>query len=395
MSALYNKSIILGITGGIAAYKSADLVRRLRDQGAQVKVVMTQAATQFVTPLTFQALSGQPVHTDLLDPQAEAAMGHIELARWADSILIAPATADFIARLTYGHANDLLTTLCLATSSPIFIAPAMNQQMWQASITQENCQKLQQRGIQLLGPASGSQACGETGAGRMLEPLALVAALQQNFAPKLLAGQHVLITAGPTHEDIDPVRFISNRSSGKMGYAIAQAAQQAGATVTLISGKVALTPPQGINLISVYSAQDMYDAVMQTVKNADIFIATAAVADYRPVQLAEQKIKKNASQLTIELTRTPDILANVASLEKRPFIVGFAAETHDVEHYALDKLQRKKLDMIAANQVGHGLGFESDDNALTVFWQDGQKVLPRASKLVLAEQLITLISHRM
>ncbi|RKZ72278.1 MAG: bifunctional phosphopantothenoylcysteine decarboxylase/phosphopantothenate--cysteine ligase CoaBC, partial [Candidatus Parabeggiatoa sp. nov. 1] len=319
MNTLTNRHILLGITGGIAAYKSADLVRRLREQGAQVRVVMTAAATQFITPLTLQAVSGQPVSTDLLDTKAEAAMGHIELARWADVILIAPATADFLVKLAYGHANDLLSTVCLATAAPITVAPAMNQQMWQAPITQQNCQQLQQRGVKLFGPAIGSQACGETGAGRMLEPLELVQCLQNIFQSGALQAKKILVTAGPTREDIDPVRFISNRSSGRMGYAIVEAAAAKGAEVTLVSGPVSLSPPAGGQIISVYSAQDMFEAVMARVSAADIFIATAAVADYRPAQQAAQKLKKNQAQLQLSLERTPDILASVASLATPPF----------------------------------------------------------------------------
>ena len=395
MNTLTNRHILLGITGGIAAYKSADLVRRLREQGAQVRVVMTAAATQFITPLTLQAVSGQPVSTDLLDTKAEAAMGHIELARWADVILIAPATADFLVKLAYGHANDLLSTVCLATAAPITVAPAMNQQMWQAPITQQNCQQLQQRGVKLFGPAIGSQACGETGAGRMLEPLELVQCLQNIFQSGALQAKKILVTAGPTREDIDPVRFISNRSSGRMGYAIVEAAAAKGAEVTLVSGPVSLSPPAGGQIISVYSAQDMFEAVMARVSAADIFIATAAVADYRPAQQAAQKLKKNQAQLQLSLERTPDILASVASLATPPFTVGFAAETDNLVDYARSKLARKKLDMIAANLVGiEGIGFDSEENALSVFWADGSVDLPRCSKKELANQLVELIIQR-
>jgi len=385
MNTLTNRHILLGITGGIAAYKSADLVRRLREQGAQVRVVMTAAATQFITPLTLQAVSGQPVSTDLLDTEAEAAMGHIELARWADVILIAPATADFLAKLAYGHANDLLSTVCLATAAPITVAPAMNQQMWQAPITQQNCQQLQQRGVKLFGPAIG----------RMLEPLELVQCLQNIFQSGALQAKKILVTAGPTREDIDPVRFISNRSSGRMGYAIVEAAAAKGAEVTLVSGPVSLSPPAGGQIISVYSAQDMFEAVMARVSAADIFIATAAVADYRPAQQAAQKLKKNQAQLQLSLERTPDILASVASLATPPFTVGFAAETDNLVDYARSKLEHKKLDMIAANLVGiEGIGFDSEENALSVFWADGSVDLPRCSKKELANQLVELIIQR-
>lgn len=395
MNLLSNQNIILGITGSIAAYKSAELVRRLREQGATVKVVMTAAATQFITPLTLQAISGQRVHTELLDLETEAAMGHIELARWADLILIAPASADFLAKLTYGHADDLLSTLCLATSASIIVAPAMNQQMWWALITQENCQKLQQRGVHFLGPAQGAQACGEIGAGRMLEPTELVQQLEILLTPKKLKDVKVLITAGPTREDMDPVRFISNRSSGRMGYAIASAAQALGAKVTLISGPVTLAPPTQVTTIPVYSAQDMLDAVLHQVATTDIFIATAAVADYRPVQVESQKIKKSQDTMQLALEKNPDIISHVTQLLNPPFTVGFAAETDQVTEYAKDKLQRKKMDMIAANQVGvAGTGFDSEDNALHVFWQNGEMEFPCCSKKQLAKQLMLLIIER-
>ncbi len=392
MTTLTDKHIVLGVTGGIAAYKTPDLVRRLREQGAHVKVVMTDGAREFITPLTLQAVSGERVSHSLLDADAEAAMGHIELARWADLVLIAPATADCIARLTHGHADDLLTTLCLATTAPIALAPAMNQQMWRAAITQQNCQQLRARGVQLLGPAEGAQACGEVGAGRMLEPLQIVAAVQQLFAEPVLAGLKIMITAGPTREALDPVRFISNRSSGKMGYAIAAAAQTAGAQVQLVSGPVNLAVPHGVSCTKVESAQQMYEACLAQVAETDIFIATAAVADYRPVQVADQKIKKSQSEMQIALVRNPDILAAVAATQQ-VFTVGFAAETQDVEHYARDKLQRKNLNMIAANLVGEQLAFDQDDNALLVLWADGQQSLAQASKTVLAQQLVGLIAQ--
>lgn len=395
MNTLTNKNILLGITGGIAAYKSAELVRRLRDQGAQVRVVMTKAATEFITPLTLQALSGQRVYTHLLDADAEAAMGHIELARWAEVVLIAPVTADFLAKLAYGHANDLLSTLCLATTAMITVAPAMNQQMWQAPATQENCLRLQQRGIKIFGPAIGAQACGETGAGRMFEPLELVQCLQNIFQAGALLAKKVLVTAGPTREDVDPVRFISNRSSGRMGYAVAEAALAKGAQVTLVSGPVSLSPPPGVETVSVYSAQEMFEAVMAHVPTADIFIAVAAVADYRPVQQTAQKLKKNDAQLQLILERTTDILATVASLPAPPFTVGFAAETDNLIHYARSKLERKKLDMIAANQVGiEGVGFDNEENVLSVFWADGGVELPRCSKKSLANKLVEIIIER-
>lgn len=396
MNRLINKHILLGITGGIAAYKIPDLIRRLREHGAQVRVVMTAAATQFITPLTVQAVSGQRVHTDLFDVAAEAAMGHIELARWADSVLIAPATANFLAKLAHGHADDLLSTVCLATAAPLVVAPAMNQQMWAAAATQHNCQILRQRGVCFFGPGIGAQACGETGAGRMVEPLEIIASLQDwlsNGGP--LTGRHILVTAGPTREDIDPVRFISNRSSGKMGYAVAAAAHATGAQVTLVSGPVSLVPPAGVTVVPVYSAQEMLEAVLARIDTVDIFIATAAVADYRPVQQVTHKIKKQTTELQLILERTPDILAQVTHLPKPPFTVGFAAETEAVVDYARDKLQRKKLDMIAANQVGiPGVGFEGEENALRVLWTDGEIDLPRCSKTALAKQLLDIIVQR-
>lgn len=389
MNNLKNKHILLGISGGIAAYKSADLVRRLIEQQAEVQVVMTEMATKFITPLTLEALSGKSVYV------LHDAMAHIDLARWADMILIAPATANFLANLTYGHAHDLLSTLCLATAAPICVAPAMNQQMWHAAITQENCQKLQQRGITIFGPAIGSQACGDVGAGRMLEPIDLIEALQFFWQSTALKAKKVLITAGPTREHIDPVRFISNRSSGRMGYAIAEAASAAGADVTLITGPVSLSSSKEIKIIKINSAQDMYEAVMAEIKNTDIFISTAAVADYRPTKQAEQKLKKTADTLQINLERTPDILASVTKLENPPFTVGFAAETNNLVEYAKKKLAAKKLDMIAANQVGiEGLGFDSEDNALSIFWKDGGIELGRTNKKILARQLIDVIIER-
>jgi phosphopantothenoylcysteine decarboxylase/phosphopantothenate--cysteine ligase len=397
MTQLCDKHILLGITGGIAAYKCIELVRRLRDHGAQVRVAMTPAATEFITPLTFQAVSGNRVQTTLLDIDAEAAMGHIELARWADMIVIAPATADFIARLAHGHANDLLSTLCLATAAPICIVPAMNQQMWKAPAVQSNCQRVREFGIQIWGPAVGSQACGDVGAGRMLEPAELLQRIQSAFSPlrgKLL-GKRVLVTAGPTREDLDPVRFISNRSSGRMGYAVAEAARDAGAEVFLVSGPVNLAAPLGVQLIPAYSAQHMLDAVMANVQDCDIFISAAAVADYRAVEMATQKIKKKSDEMLIELAKTTDIIAQVAALPKPPFTVGFAAETQAVAAYARDKLERKKLDMIAANLVGvEGTGFDSLENALTVLWKDGEVELARNTKTALAQQLLALIIER-
>jgi phosphopantothenoylcysteine decarboxylase/phosphopantothenate--cysteine ligase len=396
MQRLMNKRVLLGVTGGIAAYKAADLVRRLQDVGAQVRVVMTQGACEFITPLTMQALSGHPVHTTLLDPTAEAAMGHIELARWADLVLIAPASANFMARLAHGHGNDLLTTLCLATGAPIAIAPAMNQQMWTDLSTQKNQLILQEKGITVFGPGSGSQACGEVGAGRMIEPLEIIQQAAEVFDYQLLTGKHVVITAGPTRESIDPVRYITNKSSGKMGFALAEAAAEAGAKVTLIAGPVYLPTPSRVERVDVVRAVDMYETCMDVVeKGCDVFIATAAVADYRPTVTADHKIKKSTEEIHLTLVKNPDIVASVAEHAKRPFTVGFAAETQDVMAYAQGKLVNKKLDMIATNDVsGTNVGFNSDNNALTVIWPSGHKVLPLASKAQIAKQLIELIAIR-
>lgn len=392
---MFRKNILLGVSGGIAAYKAADLCRRLGEAGADVRVVMTRAATEFVRPLTFQALTGNPVHTTLLDTEAEAAMGHIELARWADAILIAPASADLIARLAHGLADDLLTTLCLASEAPIHLAPAMNRIMWANTATQANAETCRSRGMSLLGPAAGEQACGEVGEGRMLEPLELVEALARGFATGPLSGKRVLITAGPTYEAIDPVRFVGNRSSGKMGYAIAEAAADLGADVRLVSGPTALQCSTRIQREDVESAADMQAAVMAQVDDADIFIAVAAVADYRPATVADNKIKKNDAGMNIELERTPDILADVAALDGAPFCVGFAAETNDVETYARDKMARKKLQMIAANDVSHGKAFGSDDNALHVFWPGGEQQLGPAPKPRIARELLDLIAEQL
>jgi phosphopantothenoylcysteine decarboxylase/phosphopantothenate--cysteine ligase len=386
--------IVLGVTGGIAVYKSAELVRRLRDAGAEVRVVMTRGAQAFVTPLTFQALSGHPVHTQLLDAAAEAGMGHIELARWASRVLVAPATADFIARLAHGLADDLLTTLCLATTAPLVLAPAMNQQMWANPATRHNCALLQERGVRLIGPDSGSQACGETGPGRMTEPAELVAALFGD-TPALLAGRHVVVTAGPTYEDIDPVRFIGNRSSGRMGFAVAAAAARAGARVSLVAGPVRLDTPAGVERTDVRSAREMRDAAVQLARGADVFIAVAAVADYTPLCRAEQKIKKSRSRQALELVSTPDIVAEVAALPERPFTVGFAAETERLREHAMEKLSRKSLDMIAANPVGQeGSGFESENNEILLLTPEREFPLGAASKAELARSLIREVARQ-
>ena len=385
--------ILLGVTGGIAAYKSPDLVRRLRERGAEVQVVMTEGARQFVTPLTFQAVSGREVRDSLWDANAEAAMGHIELARWADAVLIAPATAEFIAKLAQGRADDLLTTLCLATASPVSVAPAMNQQMWANEATQANISTLRGRGVVVLGPGSGDQACGETGEGRMLEPEELAAAVLESLSgARPLAGCKVVVTAGPTRERIDPVRFISNRSSGKMGYAVAQAAREAGAEVILVSGPVALPAPAGVTRVNVESARQMLAAVQSALEGADIYIGAAAIADYVPASVSAQKIKKSSDTMTLSLVKAPDILASVAALERRPFVVGFAAETQDVEQNARAKLEGKRLDMIAANRVGDGIAFDQDENSLLLLWQGGREELATCGKLELARKLVARIA---
>lgn len=389
---LHGKRIILGMTGSIAAYKSADLVRRLREAGAVVRVVMTENAKQFITPLTMQAVSGHPVHDELFDLQAEAAMGHIELARWADLILIAPASADCMARLVSGKADDLLTALCLATPAPVAIAPAMNQGMWKHTSTQDNLQAISAKGIVVLGPGEGSQACGDTGFGRMLEPMEIVEKVDALFATGLLAGLHVVVTAGPTHEAIDPVRYIANGSSGKMGYALAEAAREAGARVTLISGPVSLPVPRHVERQSVVSAQEMYDAVMKNMPECDIFLAVAAVADYRSQTIAPVKLHKENEVMTLTLERNPDIVASVTQLDKKPFVVGFAAETDHVIEQARAKRQRKQMDMIIANQVGNGKGIGSDDNAVTVMTPRGEIAIETMPKPQLARALITIIS---
>lgn len=390
------KRIVLGVTGGIAAYKSPDLVRRLVERGAQVQVVMTSGAREFVTPLTFQAVSGREVRSELWDSAAEAAMSHIELARWADLVLVAPATADFLAQLSHGLAGSLLGTLCLATAAPVAVAPAMNQQMWANPATAANVALLRARGVQVLGPGVGSQACGETGEGRMLEPVALAdAAMALLPVQGPLAGHRVLITAGPTRERIDPVRFISNRSSGKMGYAVAQAARELGAEVTLVSGPVNLCTPPGVRRIDVETAQQMNDAVEAEVAAAQVFIATAAVADYRPSNPASLKIKKVSDSLDLRMERTVDILHAVAQRANRPYVVGFAAETNDVEVHARAKLERKNLDLIAVNEVGDCKGFDRDDNQVVVLWQNGgRQELGEGSKTVLARRLMVLIAER-
>ena len=395
MGATLKKNILLGVTGGIAAYKSAELIRLLVRAGAEVRVVMTPSAREFVQPMTYQALSGHRVYTEIFDADADSAMDHIELARWADLVVIAPASANFIAKLRDGYADNLLLTLCLASKSTVAIAPAMNQQMYANDATQENIRALGARGVKVWGPAEGDQACGDVGLGRMLEPEGLLELICQFFSPGKLLGKQVLISAGPTREAIDPVRYISNRSSGKMGYALAQAASEAGADVTLVSGPVEISPPQSVRRVSVTSAIEMRDAIIERAPGADIFIACAAVSDYRVEKPAAHKIKKDGASMQLELVPTPDIVSEVTQLGNKPFTLGFAAETEDVEQHAREKLTRKNLDMIAANQVGvEPSGFESDTNEILVIWQDGQQLLALEEKRVIAIQLIDLLADR-
>lgn len=395
MELTLKKNILLGVTGGIAAYKSAELIRLLVKAGAEVRVVMTPSAREFVQPMTYQALSGHRVYTEIFDAEADSAMDHIELARWADLVIIAPASANFIAKLRDGYADNLLLTICLASQQPVAIAPAMNQQMYAKEATLENIRELGIRGIKVWGPAEGDQACGDVGLGRMLEPDGLLKLILGYFSPGKLDGKQVLITAGPTHEAIDPVRYISNRSSGKMGYALAQAASEAGAEVTLVSGPVSILPPTSVRRVSVISALEMRDAVIERAPEADIFIACAAVSDYRVVNPATQKIKKNGTGMQLQLVPNPDIVSEVTRLDNKPFTLGFAAETEDVEQHAREKLTRKNLDMIAANRVGvEQSGFESDTNELIVLWPKGQQLLALKEKYEIAKQLIDLLADR-
>ncbi len=396
---MHRQNIILGVTGGIAAYKAPELVRRLRERGATVQVVMTGSAGQFVTETALQAVSGQPVRQSLWDKEAEAAMGHIELARWADLVLVAPATAEFMARLAAGAAPDLLTTLCLATRAPIVLAPAMNHIMWANPAVQANRALLEERGVRLLGPEDGDQACGETGAGRMMQPDDIAAAIQSVMPVSITAsaplhGKTVMVTAGPTREAIDPVRYITNRSSGKMGYAMARAARDAGANVILISGPVSLDEPSGLKPVNVETAEQMFAATHEHIQGVDIFIATAAVSDYRPKTEARNKIKKTKSAMQLDLVKSPDTLASVAKLADGPFTVGFAAETEQLREYALGKLENKNLDMIVANKVGAECGFDSENNTVDVYWRGGEQSFPTTAKSKLAEHLIRLIADR-
>ncbi|MEW5008207.1 bifunctional 4'-phosphopantothenoylcysteine decarboxylase/phosphopantothenoylcysteine synthetase [Cycloclasticus sp. 46_83_sub15_T18] len=395
MNRLQHRRVLLGVTGGVAAYKAAEILRQCQKLGAEVRVVMTPAATEFITPLTFQALSGAPVHTQLLDAEQESGMGHISLARWADVILIAPASADFIARLASGMANDLLSTLLLASEKTVMLAPAMNRAMYDDPNTQQNLNKLNGQGVIILGPGEGVQACGDIGLGRMLEPESLVASLVEHFNTGELAGLKVLLNAGPTREAIDPVRYISNHSSGKMGFALAQACVDAGAQVTLVAGPVQLEAPAGLERVDVISASEMADAVLSRSEQADIFIAAAAVADYTPAEIIDNKIKKKSAQMQLNLVKTIDVVATVAALPDAPFCVGFAAETDDLEAYAKGKLVNKSLDMIAANWVGREQGgFNSDENALSVYWDSGEQQLSSMPKPALAQQLVALIAKR-
>jgi phosphopantothenoylcysteine decarboxylase/phosphopantothenate--cysteine ligase len=389
--------VLLGVTGGIAAYKSPELVRRLVERGCEVQVVMTRGAREFVGPLTFQAVSGRRVRDELWDSGAEAAMGHIELARWADVVVVAPATAHFLGTLAAGLAGDLLSTLCLATTAPLVVAPAMNQAMWASPAVQANRALLEARGVRFLGPGTGDQACGETGPGRMLEPQEIAAALLEQAGQlrvQPLKGLKAVITAGPTREPIDPVRYITNRSSGKMGFAVAAAAREAGAEVVLVTGPVALPTPAAVRRVDVETAEQMYDKVHEEIGGADIFIGCAAVADYRPRDAAVQKIKRSAAEMELKLVRSPDTLASVAALPSAPFTVGFAAETHDVAVHARAKLERKRIDMIAANQVGPDCGFDRETNSLTVFWPGGESALGEGSKGQLARKLVELVAER-
>jgi len=387
---------VLGVTGGIAAYKSPDLVRRLQEAGADVRVVMTPSATRLVAPTVFQAVSGHPVRSELWDDAAEAAMGHIELARWADLVLIAPATAHLMAQLAGGSAGNLLTTLCLATAAPLVLAPAMNQAMWRHAATQANRATLESRGVRCIGPASGSQACGDVGPGRMVEPTDIVAILSElpagDFAG-LLKGSRVLVTAGPTREAIDPVRFVSNRSSGKMGFAVARAAVEAGAEVTVVAGPVNLPTPVGVRRVDVETAAEMFAATIERIADVDIYIGAAAISDYRP-EPAAHKIKKRTDRLTLDMVKSPDLLATIAARPGAPFTVGFAAETERLEEYARQKLDRKRLDMIVANQVGAKLGFDEDDNSVLILWRDGQEALCRMPKCDLARRIIATVAAR-
>ena len=397
MKSLANKNILLGVTGGIAAYKSAEIVRHLKKSGASVRVVMTKSAEEFITPLTLQALSGNRVSTELLDAEAEAAMGHIELAKWADGILIAPATANTLARISSGRGDDLLSTVTLAFDGPVSLAPAMNQAMWLDKRTQENLGKLIQQDFGICGPGSGEQACGDIGLGRMLEPLEILEIFSLSFSKGAMLGKSILITAGPTQEPIDPVRFITNRSSGKMGYSLAEAAIESGANVTLISGPVNIEPPTNCNLVEIKTAKEMYESVMHHIKGMDVYIGTAAVSDYSPAHINESKLKKDGSNatMTLELKENQDILKSVSELKERPYVVGFAAETEDLIENAEKKLKNKKLDLIVANDVSDKeIGFDSDQNEVTLITHKGKELIQRQNKKKISKKIIDFISKR-
>ncbi len=394
MSNLEGKRLLLGVSGSVAAYKGAILVRLLRQAGAEVQVVLTEGGSRFIGEATLQALSGRPVRSDLWDAAAEAAMGHIELARWADLVLIAPASANLLSALAPGRADDLLTTLCLATRAPVVVAPAMNRAMWEHPATRRNRALLEADGVTFWGPSTGPQACGEEGVGRMEAPEQILERLERHFAPGPLAGLRLLVTAGPTREAVDPVRFIGNRSSGRMGYAVARAARELGAKVTLVSGPVSLPTPEGVERVMVESARQMEGEVLARIEQCDIFVATAAVADYRPREIAPQKIKKGEERMELALVRNPDILAEVASLPDPPFTVGFAAESEALEDHARQKLRNKRLDMIAANLVGPGRGFEEEENSLKILWNGGGVDLPRVRKELLARRLLEIVAER-
>ena len=397
MKSLANKNILLGVTGGIAAYKSAEIVRHLKKSGASVRVVMTKSAEEFITPLTLQALSGNRVSTELLDAEAEAAMGHIELAKWADGILIAPATANTLARISSGRGDDLLSTITLAFDGPVSLAPAMNQAMWLDNRTQENLEKLIQQDFGICGPGSGEQACGDIGLGRMLEPLEILEIFSLSFSKGAMLGKSILITAGPTQEPIDPVRFITNRSSGKMGYSLAEAAIESGANVTLISGPVNIEPPTNCNLVEIKTAKEMYESVMHHIKGMDVYIGTAAVSDYSPAHINESKLKKDGSNaaMTLELKENQDILKSVSELNERPYVVGFAAETEDLIENAEKKLKNKKLDLIVANDVSDKeIGFDSDQNEVTLITHKGKELIQRQNKKKISKKIIDFISKR-
>ena len=397
MKSLANKNILLGVTGGIAAYKSAEIVRHLKKSGASVRVVMTKSAEEFITPLTLQALSGNRVSTELLDAEAEAAMGHIELAKWADGILIAPATANTLARISSGRGDDLLSTVTLAFDGPVSLAPAMNQAMWLDKRTQENLEKLIQQDFGICGPGSGEQACGDIGLGRMLEPLEILEIFSLSFSKGAMLGKSILITAGPTQEPIDPVRFITNRSSGKMGYSLAEAAIESGANVTLISGPVNIEPPTNCNLVEIKTAKEMYESVMHHIKGMDVYIGTAAVSDYSPAHINESKLKKDGSNaaMTLQLKENQDILKSVSELNDRPYVVGFAAETEDLIENAEKKLKNKKLDLIVANDVSDKeIGFDSDQNEVTLITHKGKELIQRQNKKKISKKIIDFISKR-